>query len=141
MKILVVRGSRVGRPGGINTTILNTSKELEKMGHQLFHFEATSHNRTLKKQFATYFEQISPDAVHIFTERGKGTAARNFCVSNKIPFTTAFVVNYEELTRLPKWIIWKYLKWFHRPSEKIHVTTPRVESLLRSKGFSQKIIN
>ena len=68
--------------------------------------------------------KIAPDAVHIATEGPLGFAARRYCLSRKVPFTTAYHTQFPDYlarrTGLPASIFWPYIRWFHRPAESHH---------------------
>ncbi len=85
--------------------------------------------------------RIAPDAVHIATEGPLGFAARNYCVRRKVPFTTAYHTQFPDYlarrTGLPASTFWPYIRWFHRPAERIMVATETVRSQLRDQGLAR----
>ncbi len=84
--------------------------------------------------------QFHPEAIHIATEGPIGLAARHFCVANEIPFTSAYHTRFPEYIRarckIPLSWSYRYLRWFHRPSQQVMVPTPTVRDVLIEKGFS-----
>lgn len=84
---------------------------------------------------------IAPDAVHIATEGPLGFAARRYCVSRKVPFTTAYHTQFPDYlarrTGLPADVFWPYIRWFHRPARAIMVATETIRSQLREQGLTQ----
>lgn len=85
--------------------------------------------------------RCKPNAIHIATEGPIGVAARMYCVRNKIPFTTSYHTKFPEFihARLPfikeEWV-YKFMRWFHRPSKTILVTTESMRRELAEKGFT-----
>lgn len=83
--------------------------------------------------------RIRPDAVHIATEGPLGYAARRYCLGRKVPFTTAYHTQFPEYfarrLRLPASVFWPYIRWFHRPAERIMVATETIRAQLREQGL------
>ena len=84
--------------------------------------------------------RIAPDAVHIATEGPLGIAARNHCVRRKVPFTTAYHTQFPDYlarrTGLPASVFWPFIRWFHRPAERIMVATETIREQLRDQGLT-----
>ncbi len=84
--------------------------------------------------------RVGPEAVHIATEGPLGFAARWYCVSRRIPFTTAYHTQFPEYfarrTGLSADVFWPYIRWFHRPAQRIMVATESIRKELRAKGLS-----
>ncbi|MEM7689174.1 MAG: glycosyltransferase family 1 protein [Pseudomonadota bacterium] len=84
--------------------------------------------------------RIKPDAVHIATEGPLGFAARRYCMNRKVPFTTAYHTQFPEyLSRrlpLPPSAFWPYIRWFHRPAQRIMVATETIRAQLRGQGLT-----
>ncbi|WP_373489737.1 glycosyltransferase family 4 protein [Parasphingorhabdus sp.] len=82
---------------------------------------------------------LSPDAVHIATEGPLGLAARRYCAKMGVPFTTAYHTQFPDYvarrTHLPASLFWRYIRWFHRPAERIMVATASIRSELRDHGL------
>ena len=85
--------------------------------------------------------RIAPDAVHIATEGPLGLAARRYCLRRKVPFTTAYHTQFPDYlarrTGLPAKIFWPYIRWFHRPAERIMVATETIRAQLRKQGLTK----
>jgi glycosyltransferase involved in cell wall biosynthesis len=79
------------------------------------------------------------EAIHIATEGPLGLAARAFCLSHRLPFTTSVHTRFPEYIharwRLP--VSWGYafMRWFHRPAANVMVSTPSFEQDLAARGF------
>ncbi len=85
--------------------------------------------------------QIKPEAVHIATEGPLGFAARRYCLRRKVPFTTAYHTQFPDYlarrTGLPASAFWPYIRWFHRPAQRIMVATETIRAQLREQGLTQ----
>ncbi len=132
---------------------------LEREGHELIFFnhptpliiEKTTLSHTLipifsgiiSKRFGQLFESIKPDAVHIQSEVGLGISARHYCLKHGIPYSSAYHTNWDigmqHWAHVPPMLVWSYLRWYYKPSNIIHVCTPRVEQVLRSNGIQNPI--
>lgn len=81
----------------------------------------------------------APDAIHIATEGPLGLMARNFCLREKLQFSTAYHTQFPEYlrARLPVPLAWSYrfLNWFHGPASACLVGTPHLKHLLEARGF------
>jgi glycosyltransferase involved in cell wall biosynthesis len=85
--------------------------------------------------------KIAPEAVHIATEGPLGLAARAYCLRRKVPFTTAYHTQFPDYfarrTGLPPRAFWPFIRWFHRPAQRIMVATETIRAQLRQQGLSQ----
>ena len=85
--------------------------------------------------------KIAPVAVHIATEGPLGLAARRYCLRRKVPFTTAYHTQFPDYlarrTGLPASAFWPYIRWFHRPAQRIMVATETIRTQLREQGLTQ----
>lgn len=83
--------------------------------------------------------RLNPDAVHIATEGPIGLAARNYCVRRGIPFTTAYHTQFPEYvarrTGLDPDRIWPFIRWFHKPAQRVMVATRSIRAQLRERGL------
>lgn len=84
--------------------------------------------------------KIRPEAVHIATEGPLGFAARRYCLNRKVPFTTAYHTQFPDYlsrrTGLPTRAFWPYIRWFHRPAQRIMVATETIRRQLRDQGLN-----
>lgn len=85
--------------------------------------------------------RIVPDAVHIATEGPLGFSARRYCVRRKVPFTTAYHTQFPDYiarrTGLSPNTFWPYIRWFHRPAQRIMVATETIRTELRDQGLTK----
>ena len=84
--------------------------------------------------------RIKPEAVHIATEGPLGLAARRYCLRRKVPFTTAYHTQFPDYlarrTGLSARVFWPYIRWFHRPAQRIMVATETIRTQLREQGLT-----
>ncbi len=85
--------------------------------------------------------RFQPDIVHIVTEGPIGWAARSWCLSHKVPFTTAFHTRFPEYasvrTGLSPDYFWPFMRHFHRYSRSVLVSTMRLQAELEHRGISK----
>ena len=79
------------------------------------------------------------DCVHIATEGPLGLAARRFCLSRGVPFTTSYHTRFPEYLRarvpVPVDLTYRYLANFHNAGRAVMVTTDALAEELRGRGF------
>lgn len=84
-------------------------------------------------------DAIAPRSVHIATEGPIGHAARCWCLRNGCAFTTALHSRFPDYvalrTGVPASWLWAALRRFHRPAERIFVSTPTLAAELAGRGF------
>jgi glycosyltransferase involved in cell wall biosynthesis len=80
-----------------------------------------------------------PDAIHLVTEGPLGWAARRFCLSRDIPFTTAYHTRFPEYVhariRLPLGWSYAFVRRFHAPSAAVLVVAQSIRDELAARGF------
>lgn len=153
MRILIATDAWAPQVNGVVTTIVNTIRELEELGHTIglvtpegfrtipcptypeirLALRATERTRRLIDEFA-------PDAVHIATEAPLGLAARRHCIREGLPFTTAYHTQFPEYVhvrcRLPVAMTYRWMRWFHAPAAACLVPTPEIHRRLAARGFT-----
>ena len=90
---------------------------------------------------ATALRDFAPDAVHIATEGPIGGAARRYCRTRGLPFTTAYHSKFPEFvharTGLPLAWLYERLRRFHVPSHTVMVPSQSVFDELSLHGFER----
>jgi glycosyltransferase involved in cell wall biosynthesis len=85
--------------------------------------------------------RLEPEVVHIATEGPLGWAARHWCLTRRMPFTTSFHTRFPEYlalrTHLPARWFWPILRRFHRPSSAVFVATDALAQELATHGLTQ----
>jgi glycosyltransferase involved in cell wall biosynthesis len=152
MKISIVTDAWRPQVNGVVNTLRQTIAQLNGLGHEV---------QTVTPEFfrslpcptypdirlsvnayrgvAARLSSFAPDALHIATEGPLGLAARRFCLRHDLPFTTAYHTRFPEYVRartgLPLAVSYRWLRWFHDPSQVVMVPTPVVHRDLSARGF------
>ena len=154
LRIALVTDAWAPQVNGVVRTLSAVTRELRSRGHDVTVISpdqfasmpcpsypeirlALARRGNIGKRIAA----IGADAVHIATEGPLGLAARRYCLSRGISFTTAYHTQFPDYlarrTGLPARAFWPYIRWFHRPSAGIMVATDTVRAQLRSQGLPQ----
>jgi glycosyltransferase involved in cell wall biosynthesis len=152
LKIALITDAWHPQINGIVTTLSQTCEALERLGHhvRLLHpglfktypcpgypdvglaFLCGPRLRPLLRTF-------KPDAIHIATEGPVGYAARRYCRHKGFAYTTAFHSRFPEYLNMrvgfPTLLSATYLRWFHRKSHAVMVSTGSLYQELADKGF------
>ena len=152
VRMLTVTDAWHPQVNGVVRTIEATHRELQRAGHEC--------DAITPKEFATVpcpgygeirlsllpyrkvarrIEDWEPDAIHIATEGPLGQAARRYCVSHGVPFTTAYHTRFPQYLRAmfgiqERWV-YRFLRWFHRPAWRVLTPTAEVERELAQWGI------
>jgi len=153
LRILIATDAWLPQVNGVVTTLVNTVRELEALGHcvQLVTPEGF---RTLPcptypeirlavapgPRVVRMIDEFEPDAVHIETEAPIGLAARRHCLDTERPFTTAYHTQFPEFIharcRLPLAVSYRWMRWFHKPAAAVLVATAAMRRRLEQRGFT-----
>jgi len=156
VKILVVTDAWTPQMNGVVRTLMATRATLEAAGHRV---EVISPDLYASVPCPTYPEirlamaraawvggriaAFAPDAVHLSTEGPLCLAARRWCLRNGLRFTTAYHTQFPDYfaarTGLSADWIWRYIRWFHAPSQGVLVSTPSVRRMLRAHGVPHTV--
>jgi glycosyltransferase involved in cell wall biosynthesis len=83
-------------------------------------------------------DTMQPDLVHIATEGPIGWAARGWCLSRDVPFTSAFHTRFPEYAAVRTGIsaehFWPIMRRFHAPSSAVLVSTRTLADELTGRG-------
>jgi glycosyltransferase involved in cell wall biosynthesis len=154
MKILIASDAWYPQVNGVVHTLDNVKKILEQRGHKIsmltpdkfkltFPLPGYNEIRLIANLFSvgTKIWKEKPDAVHIATEGPIGLATRIYCSNRNIPFTTSYHTKFPEFihARIP-WIkeewVYKFMRWFHKPSKTVLVTTDSMKQELKDHKFT-----
>lgn len=150
--IAIVTDAWLPQTNGVVRTLSTTAEILRRRGHdvtvispdQYRSIPAPSYPEirlalTLPGTVGRRLAKIAPDAIHIATEGPLGLAARRYCMKRGVPFTTAYHTQFPDYlarrTRLPASVFWPYIRWFHRPAQRIMVATDTIRAQLREQGL------
>jgi glycosyltransferase involved in cell wall biosynthesis len=82
---------------------------------------------------------IQPDYIHIATEGPVGLFARWWCERNNIPYNTSYHTDFakflKKMYHVPESWTWWYMRWFHKNSHRVLVTTESIKQELLTRGF------
>jgi glycosyltransferase involved in cell wall biosynthesis len=85
--------------------------------------------------------QFQPHAIHIATEGTLGLAARRYCLTNNLRFTTSYHTQFPQYLKerypIPLWASYLALTWFHNAAERCMVSTKTVHEQLAARGFKK----
>ena len=140
---------------GVCTTLKNTVKQLVILGHDVLVIEPSLF-RTMPAigypevriawniwKVGRMISDFDPDAIHIATEGTLGLAARWYCKVEKrsIPHNTSYHTKFpeylNELFGIPVSVGYMTMRWFHKFSTKVLVTTNSMKRELESHGFER----
>jgi len=89
-------------------------------------------------------KKIRPDYMHIATEGPVGFFARWWCERNRVPYNTSYHTDFpkflQRMYHIPPALTWWYLRWFHKHSERVLVTTASIQAELESQGFANLVV-
>ncbi len=152
MRIAIATDAWAPQTNGVVTTLRKTAETLETWGHEVL-FVTPEPFRSVplptyrsirlalwpKRGVRRMLDQFAPDCVHIATEGPIGLAARNYCLSRGLRFTTSYHTQFPEYIRLrapvPLEVSYTYMRWFHRPATRTLVPTESQRKLLQERGF------
>jgi glycosyltransferase involved in cell wall biosynthesis len=84
-------------------------------------------------------DTMAPDLVHIATEGPIGWAARGWCLSRDVPFTSAFHTRFPDYTAVRTGIsaerLWPIMRRFHAPSSAVLASTRSLADELHTRGI------
>jgi glycosyltransferase involved in cell wall biosynthesis len=88
---------------------------------------------------ARRLDAFAPGAVHLATEGPIGWAARRWCLSRRVPFTTSFHTRFPDYvavrTGLPADWFWPVMRHFHGAAARVFAVTPTLASELQARGI------
>jgi len=87
---------------------------------------------------------MAPDYIHIATEGPLGLASRCYLDFLGIRYNTSYHTKFPEflnkMYKIPEWITYAYMRWFHKHSGRVLTTTQTMVDDLRARGFDGDII-
>jgi len=153
LRVLIVTDAWAPQVNGVVRTLEMLGRELRTLGHQV-RYATTEGRFTIplptypeirlaifpRSGLEKLFREFAPDAVHIATEGTMGMSARAICLKHGIPFTTSFHTRFPDYVRarfpfIPESLVYRWLRWFHRPATAMMVATPSLKRELEGRGF------
>ncbi|MEQ8206107.1 MAG: glycosyltransferase family 1 protein [Woeseia sp.] len=154
MRIAIATDAWQPQVNGVVTTLTRTREELVKMGHDVL-MVTPEGRRTVpcpsypeirlslfpRRSVTRELRAFAPDCIHIATEGPLGMAARRYCLSNGLPYTSSYHTQFPEYVRarVPIPVSWTYawLRRHHRYSQAILVPTQAVQKQLEKRRFER----
>lgn len=154
MRLALVSDAWEPQVNGVVRTLRTTIERLRRRGHQI---DAVTPDGFVTRPCPGYPEiglalgcgakvaerlnRFAPEAVHIATEGPLGWAARHWCLSHELPFTTSFHTRFPDYlalrTHLPARWFWPILRRFHRPASAVFAATEALSRELATHGLTQ----
>ncbi|AXB77481.1 glycosyltransferase family 1 protein [Novosphingobium sp. P6W] len=152
MKLALATDAWLPQVNGVVRSLTSTVDHLTRRGHQV---ETVTPDRFLTLPMPGYasirlamaprfgvrrmLDKAAPDIVHIATEGPIGWAARGWCLSRGVPFTSAFHTRFPEYaavrTGLSAEYFWPILQRFHAESQAVMVSTRSLAGELAERGI------
>jgi glycosyltransferase involved in cell wall biosynthesis len=154
VRIAIVTDAWEPQVNGVVRTLQSVRRVLESQGHRV---EVISPDRFYSLPCPTYpeirlalartgsvgamLEEFRPNAIHLATEGPLCVAARRWCLRHDMPFTTAYHTQFPDYVSarsgVPAEWIWRYIRWFHSPSQAILASTPSIRESLIAHGLTK----
>jgi len=154
MRIALVTDAWAPQVNGVVRTLMTTCEALRRRGHVVMTVTPADF-RTIPcpsypeirlslagaRTVGQRLGHFGADAVHIATEGPLGWAARRWCLSQGMPFTTSFHTRFPDYVAMrtgisAKWF-WPIVRQFHAPAARILVATPTLAAELAGQGLPQ----
>ena len=149
--ILVVTDNVPDQINGVVTTFKALEDHADSNGHRIVyinprqfpHFACPGYPEVKlcwPHGISKKIKAIQPSYIHIATEGPVGLFARWWCERNHIPYNTSYHTDFAKFLNkmygVPESVTWWYLRWFHKNSHRVLVTTESIKQDLVSRGFA-----
>ena len=150
--ILVVTDNVPDQINGVVTTFKNLEDQAGCYGHRIVyidpgqfpHFACPGYPEVQlcwPHGISKKIKALQPDYIHIATEGPVGLFARWWCERNRIPYNTSYHTDFakflKKMYHVPESWTWRYLRWFHKNSHRVLVTTESIQQELINRGFER----
>lgn len=152
MRIALITDTWVPNINGVVNSLLATMRCLQAEGHQVLMVTPDGLNSFAcpgypeiplaiqpYAQVARQLDEFAPEAIHVATEGPVGLAARRYCLTRRLPFSSAYHTRFPEYlwhrSKIPTFLTYRWLRWFHAPASAVLVPTERMRQELKKKGF------
>ena len=157
MKLLLITDAWEPQTNGVVTTYKNMIRELAKQDLEtevihpgLFSTIPCPGYAEIRLvlnfwRLKNYIEAANADYIHVAVEGPLGYAAKFYLDKRKIPYTTAFHTRFPEYLneRLPfvsVKLVYKLMRWFHKKSQSVLVTTKSMQKDLSQYGIERMVV-
>jgi len=94
---------------------------------------------------ARFLDPFEPDVVHVATEGPLGLTGRRYAMRRRIPLITSYHTNFPQYARhygagIIEPLVWKWLRWFHRPAVLTQTPGEAVAQELERRGIGRPIV-
>ena len=94
---------------------------------------------------ADFLDRFEPDLVHVATEGPLGLMGRRYAVRRCVPLVTSYHTNFPQYARhygagLIEPLVWKWLRWFHRPAALTQTPGEAVRDELVRRGIGHPVV-
>jgi glycosyltransferase involved in cell wall biosynthesis len=94
---------------------------------------------------ARYLDAFEPQVVHVATEGPLGLTGRRYATERRIPLITSYHTNFPQYARhygagLVEPLVWKWLRWFHRPAVLTQTPGEAVRDELERRGIGKPVV-
>lgn len=150
--LAIVTDAWTPQVNGVVNTLQQTRCALEQLGYRVAMLTPGDY-RTLPcptypeirlalrpaRKLHTRLASLQPDHIHIATEGPLGLAARNYCIRNRLAFTTSYHTSFPEYIRkrlpVPLSLSYALFRRFHDAAARTMVATSSQEAVLRRWRF------
>lgn len=154
-KILIVTDNLLDQVNGVVTTFKNIEIHARKNGYDISyitpapfpHIDCPGYPEVKISWPAGISEMIekeNPDHIHIATEGTVGLAARLYCDRKGLVYNTSYHTKFPEFLRtmykIPEFITYAYMRWFHKHSGIVLTTTTTMVKELMEHGFTSNVL-
>jgi glycosyltransferase involved in cell wall biosynthesis len=149
-KILIVTDNTQEQINGVVTTFKNLESHAVGNGYDVVYLDPGQFPHTdclgypeVKLSWpwgiSKKIKEIQPEFIHIATEGPVGLFARWWCERNGYNYNTSYHTDFPKFLKTmygipPSWT-YAYLRWFHKNSHRVLVTTETIHKDLQSHGF------
>lgn len=153
--ILVVTDNVPGQINGVVTTFTNLATQADLAGYRIVYLDPCQFPNVACPGYpevrlswphgiSKKIKALQPDFIHIATEGPVGFFARWWCERNHVPYNTSYHTDFpkflQSMYHIPPALTWWYMRWFHKNSERVLVTTESIRSELESQGFGNLVV-
>jgi glycosyltransferase involved in cell wall biosynthesis len=94
---------------------------------------------------ARFLDRFGPDVVHVATEGPLGLTGRRYAVKRGVPLVTSYHTNFPQYARhygagVAEPLVWKWLRWFHRPAVITQTPGEAVRDELARRGIGNPVV-
>jgi glycosyltransferase involved in cell wall biosynthesis len=88
---------------------------------------------------------FAPDVVHIASEATLGLSVLRYALRRRLNIVSSFHTNFDQYTGhygvgWARWLIWRYLRWFHNRTRETYVPSEATIGELERMGFERLVL-